>query len=176
MLCNYNVLRKEIRQLNRHELESFIQVFNEYSAMNDTEELNSNIVELGVVQVWVNIAGFIPDCFRFDELLQSRGILTPYWEYRFDLSEERPESSSLWSAPQFQAIKEATDAQWLTEFIENESAVEDDEFFGDDPFSRMWKRRRSALRMMRKLKNTDVFWHLLLLVSIETGTKVVQVK
>lgn len=107
--------------------------------------------------------------FSFDELLQSKRMLTPFWEYRLELNAENPETSPLWSAQQFQAVNQASDAQWLVEFIENENSVDDDEFFGDDPFSKLWKRRRAALRLVRKLKKTDVFWHLLLLVSIESG-------
>lgn len=96
-------------------------------------------------------------------------MLTPYWEYRLEVNASNPEASALWSAPQFEAINQANDAQWLIEFIENENQAEDDEFFGDDPFSKLWKRRRAALKVMRNVKRTDVFWHLLLLVSIETG-------
>ncbi|KAI6175973.1 hypothetical protein M3Y97_00748500 [Aphelenchoides bicaudatus] len=154
IICHYNVSRKEIRQLSRQEFEGFVQVFNEYSTRNDTDELNANINELGVVQI-------------FDELLQPKKMLTPYWEYRIDLNLEDPESNALWSAQQFQTVNQASDAQWLTEFIENENSADDDEFFGDDPFSKLWKRRRAALKLIRKLKKTDVFWHLLLLVSIE---------
>lgn len=51
LICQQNVLRKEIRQLNRQEFENFVQVFNEYSTRNDTEELNTHISELGAVQM-----------------------------------------------------------------------------------------------------------------------------
>jgi hypothetical protein len=97
-------------------------------------------------------------------------MLTPFWEYRLELSAENPETSPLWFARQFQAVNQATDAQWLVEFIENENSADDEEFFGEDPFSKLWQRRRAALKLVRKLKKTDVFWHLLLLVSIESGT------
>jgi hypothetical protein len=43
-------MRKEIRQLSKREFNDFVQVFNDYSTRNDTDELNSNINELGVVQ------------------------------------------------------------------------------------------------------------------------------
>ncbi|KAI6222482.1 hypothetical protein M3Y99_01495600 [Aphelenchoides fujianensis] len=155
-VCSGNVRRKEIRQLSRREFDDFARVFNDYSTRNDTDELNANINELGVVQI-------------FDELLQPARMLTPYWEYRFELSLPDPTASSLWSAPQFAAIQQAMDAEWLAEFAEEERPVEDEDFFGNDPFSKLWQRRQTALKVMRGLRKTDVFWHLLLLVSIETG-------
>ncbi|KAI6187227.1 hypothetical protein M3Y98_00219900 [Aphelenchoides besseyi] len=155
-VCTGNVRRKEIRQLSRREFEDFVQVFNDYSTRNDTDELNANINEMGVVQI-------------FDELLQPMRLLTPYWEYRFELALTDPKSSSLWSAPQFEVVRQAKDAQWLAEFAEEDRPVEDEDFFGNDPFSKLWQRRQLALKTMRELRKTDVFWHLLLLVSIETG-------
>jgi hypothetical protein len=50
-LCSQNFARKEIRQLTKREFDDFVQIFNDYSTRNDTEELNANINELGVVQM-----------------------------------------------------------------------------------------------------------------------------
>ncbi|KAI6214187.1 hypothetical protein M3Y94_00238600 [Aphelenchoides besseyi] len=152
-VCTENVRRKEIRQLSRREFEDFVQVFNDYSTRNDTDELNANINEMGVVQI-------------FDELLQPMRLLTPYWEYRFELSLTDPTSSSLWSAPQFEVVRQA---KRCSMFAEEDRPMEDEDFFGNDPFSKLWQRRQLALKTMRELRKTDVFWHLLLLVSIETG-------
>lgn len=49
--CLQNNERKEIRQLNPVELNTFITFFNDYIDSNSTEEMDENISQLGVVQM-----------------------------------------------------------------------------------------------------------------------------
>ncbi|CAD5226443.1 unnamed protein product [Bursaphelenchus xylophilus] len=152
--CQNNRDRKEIRQLNDNELTYFINIYNENLLNNNTQQWGDEISELGVVQI-------------FDELLEKK-LKTPYWDYRIDLNLSDPSSGAIWDDPRFSKVSEAVDAQWLAEFINNDIQEDSNDFF-DDPNIDLWKRRAEALNAMRKVKGNDVFWHLLILVSIETG-------
>lgn len=102
-------------------------------------------------------------------MLRPHNLLTPYWDYRIEQTLIDPRGSSLWKDNYLNKVHQAKDAEWLFQFIQDDINEEKNEFFDNDSDIVLWRRRSEAVKKMREVKNMDVFWHLLLLISIETG-------